>query len=375
MPSWKFTDQFATKYPALRASVLNMLVFSDHTITGSAFTGTIDVAASGVVLATLQPILNVSSIPVTGSVTDSGTTLTVTFDCTDKTMFVRGITARLDFLAKVLTAADISERTICLTTDDPDVGPKTDELLFSITLAINASSSVTLTCGVPMYGGLFTLDGTFDNVGIQLSDIQFLMGSASSTDWFPGKQLGPYYQGGPALSLLGISITLYVNVSPFSIVVSSISAGIGITGIDLYERKLYLSPIGVWVLVDLQDGEFEWAIEGALALCNYGRPGDYRHPDVLFDFSMDLTNLSISGELENPEKVTVATMVQDLAGAGTSIGLSDRLTIDSFSISAAADKSTGKLTEFSTSLAMSGGFGILENFDIEQISLSLDYSA
>ena len=31
MASWKFTSDYSTQYPALQSSILNLLIFSDHT--------------------------------------------------------------------------------------------------------------------------------------------------------------------------------------------------------------------------------------------------------------------------------------------------------------------------------------------------------
>ena len=374
MAFWKFTDDYGVQYPALQSSVLGLLVFSDHTQTGTSFTGTLDVAASGSALATLAQMLNVASIDVTGQVTNANNRLTVGLTSTEATAFRDGIAASIPLLGKQVTAAHMSVQTVVTTQDTADTGPHTDDLDLSVTVAVG-SSSVTLTAGVPMNGGLFIVDGTFENVGIGLQDIQFLMGSLSNGDWFPATQLGPYARGGPALSLLGISLAVYVTLSPFTVAVSSVSAGIGITGIDLFSQRLYLNPIGVWVLVDPTGPTVDWAIEGAIVLCNYARPGDYQHPDFAFDFAMDLTEFTISGQLENPDKLTVNTLLQDLLGAGTSVGLDSNLTIDKFDFSAAADKGAGQLTEFSFDVVMSGGFGLFTQLDIEEISISMEYSA
>jgi len=303
--------------------------------------------------------------------------LTVTLASTDAKAFRDGIAAGIPLIGKQVTAASMSIKTVTTTKDDPDTGPQTDNFDFSVTLAIGAKA-VTINSQVPMNGGLFTIEGTFVNVGIALSDLNFLMGSLGTGDkWFPSSQLGPYYQGQAALSLLGLSLTVYVNLSPFTVSVSSVAVGIGITGIDLMNKKLYLNPIGVWATVEDPAGSpsVEWAIQGAIALCHYDRPGDYQHPDFTFDFAMNLTNFALSGEFENPYGLTIEVMLQDLLGQSTNIGIPKTLTLDKFDFEAAADKSTGKLTEFSTAVAMSGGFGLFENFDLEEISISVAYAA
>jgi hypothetical protein len=377
MASWTFVNDYGAQYPALKSSVLNLLVFSDHTLNGTAFTGTLDVAASGAALGTIGKLLGLPSIAVAGQVTNVSDTLTVTLASTDAKAFRDGIAGSIPLIGKQVTAASMSIKTVVTTKDDPDTGPQTDNFDFSVTLAIG-SRSVTINSQVPMHGGLFTIEGTFVNVGITLSDLNFLMGSlGTGNKWFPSSQLGPYYQGEPALSLLGLSLTVYVNLSPFTVSVSSVAVGIGITGIDLMDKKLYLNPIGVWATVEDPAGSpsVEWAIQGAIALCNYGRPGDYQHPDFTFDFAMNLTNFAVSGEFENPYGLTIEVMLQDLLGQSTNIGIPKTLTLDKFAFDAAADKSTGKLTEFSTDVAMSGGFGLFENFDLEEISISVAYAA
>ena len=191
MAFWKFTDDYGVQYPALQSSVLGLLVFSDHTQTGTSFTGTLDVAASGSALATLAQMLNVASIDVTGQVTNANHRLTVGLISTEAPAFRDGLAASIPLLGKQVTAAHMSVQTVVTTQDTADTGPHTDDLDLSVTVAVG-SSSVTLTAGVPMNGGLFIVDGTFENVGIGLQDIQFLMGSLSNGDWFPATQLGPY---------------------------------------------------------------------------------------------------------------------------------------------------------------------------------------
>ncbi|HYP08601.1 MAG TPA: hypothetical protein VER03_20365 [Bryobacteraceae bacterium] len=377
MASWKFTDDYGAKYPALQSSVLSLLVFSDHTLTGTAFVGTLDVGASGAALATLGQLLSVSSIAVSGQVADSGSTFSVALASTDAGTFRDGIAASIPLIGKQVTAASMSVNTVAATTDSSDAGPQKDDLDLSVTLTIG-SSSLVLTSVVPMHGGLFTIDGTFDNVGVGLDDLKFLMGSLQAGDqWFPSTQLGPYYSGGAKLSLLGLDLTINVNLSPFTVTVVSVTVGIGLTGINLMSQKLYLNPLGVWVTVEDPGGSASvgWALEGAIVLCNYARPGDFKNPDFAFDFDMDLTNYSISGQLENADALSINTMLQDLLGQGTSVGLPTALTIDKFDFAAAVDKNSGSVSDFSTDLAMSGGFGLFETLDVEEISISVAYSA
>jgi hypothetical protein len=378
MASWKFTDEYGTKYPALNASLLSLLVFSDHAITGTSFTGVLDVAASGAVLATIGALVNLPSIDVSGTVTDAGTTLTVQLTSTDQAAFTQGIAKNIPLIGNNITQnAWMTVNTVTNTTDDPDVGPQVDEIALAIVIAVG-THSVQLTAQVPMNGGFFTVTGVFQGVGVGLSDLNFLMGSlASGNAWFPATQLGPYYQKQPALELLTLSLTMYIGLQPLTVSISSVTVAIGITKLPILGQKLYLNPLAVWITVTDPTGSPKpaWGIEGEIMLCNYARPGDLNNPDFTFEFDLDLTNFTFSGQFENPSQLPVNTMLQDLLGQSTSVGLPSALTIDLFDFSATADKTTGSLTEFSTDIAFHGGFGVFENFDLEQFSLSVAYSS
>lgn len=377
MADWKFTDDYGTRYPALQWSVLSMLAFSDHQLDGTQFTGTLDVAASGVALETLGALVNMTSIAVSGTVTDANDTLTVVFTSTDADGFKNAIAAVLPIIGPKTTAASVGVNTIVKTTDPSDEGPPVDEFTLSITFAV-ASATVTVTTGVPFNGGLFTISGSFTGVAITLEEIAFLLGNAGGggTSWFPSSQLGPY--NSTSLELIGVSVICYAALQPFSLSLVSVSAGVGITAIPVLDEKLYLNPLAVWVMVTEPAGSSassSWAVEGSMVLCNFNTPGNLMNPDFIFDFTLGLTDFSFSAELENPSLKPVNVMIQDLLGKGVSVGLPDTLTIDSFDLDAMADKSSGELQQLSTSIAMSGGFGLLRSFEIDSIAISVDYSA
>lgn len=376
MADWKFTDDYGTQYPALQSSILSMLSFSDHTISGTDFTGTLDVAASGTALATLGSILNVTSITVSGSVTTQNNTLSISLTTPDHAVFVSGIGANVPLIGSKVSDAWMDITTIAAASDNSDEGPQRDEIDLSVTFSVG-THALTLKTQVPMNGGFFAINGTFQNVGITLDDLSFLMGSLSSDQWFPGQQLGPYNQNQPALSLLSMTLTAYVKLQPFQIQISSVTVVIGITSIPIMNQQLYLNPLAVWVTVTnpLNGPEASWGIEGDLVLCNYARPGDLNNPDFTFEFVLGLTDFSISGQLENPSNQPINVMLQDLLGQGTSVGLNSNLTVNSFSFEAQADKTSGTLGSFSTEIAMSGGFGVFSGFEIEEFSLALDYSS
>lgn len=376
MASWKFTDDYGKQYPALTASVLGLLVFSDHSIDGEKFSGTIDFGATGAALGTLGKLAGLSSLAVSGTVTNANDTLTVKF-ASQGSSFQEGLAKTIPILGPKLSAASLAVNTIAKTSENADEGPGTDKFAISITIPIG-SASITLTSSVPMFGGTFAVDGTFTGVAITLEDVAYLTGKLSDgTSWFPGSQLGPYYSKGAALSLLGVEVMLGVTLSPFAVNVLTVGIGIGLVGFALLDQKLYLSPLGVWALVTdpVNSPQVAWSIVGSLALCSYERPGDYQDPDLSLDLAMDLTNRTFSAQLENPSKISINTALQDLLGKGTSIVLPSELTLEAFDLEIAANKQSGSLSSFSADLTLSGGFGLLANLDLEEIRMSVAYNA
>lgn len=387
MAAWKFTDDYKQKYPALEQSILNLLVFSSHTLSGANFTGTLDVAATGAALQTLGRIVDQTQIDVSGTVSENGNTLSVTLKSTDDEAFRKGVAGSLPLIGGSVTkAAWMDIQTISSTKDDPQEEPPTDLIDLSITFAIG-SATATIVSQVPMNGGFFTLSGTFTGLGISLHDLNFLIGgTGTDTSWFPDKELGPYTQNNPAFGLLGLTLTAYIALEPgFKISIVSVTAIIGLSQLPLKGNALYMDPLGVWVTVvpnPAGKSDISWGLEGALKLCNYANPGPagLSKPDFIFDFAMgfpnppEQPNFSVSAQLENPSSQPVAVMIKDLLGPSTQIGIGDHLTIDAFEFSTSADVTTGKITDFSTSIAMSGGFGLLQDFDLEAISVSIAYS-
>jgi hypothetical protein len=376
MPAWKFTDDYGTQYPALNSSILSLLVFSEHTIAGTNFTGTLDVAASGAAMATIGAIVNLTSIGITGTVTNENNILNVTLTTPDHAPFIAGISSKIPLIGPSVTRdAWIEFETLTATADDPDEGPQLDAIVLHLVLNIG-NQPLSVTTQVPMNGGFFTITGDFSNIGITLDDLNFLMGGKGPNQWFPGSELGPYYRNQPALSILRMSLTAFVNLKPFSVQMSSVTVVIGITGIPLMDQALYLNPLAVWVTVTepVSDPQASWGIEGAIVLCNYADRGNYKSPDFSFEFVLGLTDFTISGQLENPSNKSINVMLQDLLGQGTSVGLGNNLTVNAFTFDAEADKTTGTIAAFSTEIALSGGFGLFPSFDIERFSMALTYS-
>ncbi|MCB0429496.1 MAG: hypothetical protein H6585_02530 [Flavobacteriales bacterium] len=387
MAAWKFTDDYLKTYPALASSILDALVFSDHALNGNAFTGTLDVNASGAALGTLGLIVNMTEIHVAGTVTNADNTLTVSFQSTDADAFRTGVANAIPIIGGEITkAASMGIDNITKTTDTADDGPTKDQFDLNVELAVG-SSTVTIVSQVPMNGGLFSLEGTFENVGIGLDDLNFLMGSlASGNAWFPTEQLGPYMKGQTSFGLLSMGITAFVRLEPsFSLAISSISVSVGISKLPLMGQSLYLDPLAVWVTVvdPMGKAAASWGLQGSVKLLNYANQGvsGLTNPDFVFDFAMTFPNpptypnFLLNGTLENPASKSVNVMLQDLLGSSTDVGLSTDLTVNSFEFDTSADVTTGTISEFSTSIAMSGGFGLLKDFDLEEVAISVSYSS
>ncbi|MEI9995233.1 MAG: hypothetical protein WDM91_11615 [Rhizomicrobium sp.] len=369
MPNWTFADDYAARYPALASSVLSLLVFSDHSLTGSAFAGTLDVAASGVALETLGQLSGATAIPLSGSVSDDDTTLTVTLASTTGAFGLDAISA-IPLLGPKITAVGMSVSTIAAASDSADTGPGTDDLSFSIALSLGGDT-VTLAGAVPMNGGLCTIEVETTGIAIGIDDLDFLT-SKVGAGWFPADQLGPFSQ--TSLTLIGLSVDLYLALDPFSIAFASVAIGIGFTGQALIENVLYLSPLAVWVTIAAPDGAptFTWALMGTLALCSHLRPGNYQNPDLALDMSMDLNNFAVSATLENEQSITVNTALQDL-GVG-SIGLGDDIILTTLEMDITVD-SGGKATGFDLDVGMSGSLGLFSVLTVEKMELKMSYLA
>jgi hypothetical protein len=376
MANWKFTDDYGTQYPALSSTTLKLLVFSEHSLNGSTFTGTLDVAATGPALSTLGKLISLPSIPVAGTVTNENGTLSVKLNSTDATAFTTALAQKIPLIGGALQNAGLAIAVVVKTTDQAGQ-PTQDGYDLDLSLKIGGNT-VQVATQVPMNAGLFTITGDFTGATVQLTDLNFLMGTLTAGQWFPTQKLGPYMQGSPTLQLLSLSVVLAIQLEPsLTVSVSSVTVTIGINNIALLGQALYLNPLGVIVTVTSPTSSpvASWGIHGAMVLCNYARPGDLADPDLTFTFDMVLDDYTISAELENPSQVSVSTMLQDLMGQSTNLGLPSTLTIDKFDLSTQGDSTSGKINHFSTSIAMSGGFGLFANLDLEEIDVSVEYNA
>ncbi|ASU33547.1 hypothetical protein [Mucilaginibacter xinganensis] len=388
MANWKFTDQYGSTYPALQNSILSLLVFDitgTTPVSGTTFNASLDLAATGAAMNVLSIMTGLTTIPMTGAVTEANSTLSVSLTSTNDTALTSAIAAIIPIIGgsicKNVSVTIENVTPASLTADD---SPTTDEIDLNITIAIGSGTGV-LTAQIPMSDGFFTVQAEFTNVGIGLSDLDFLIpGQSGFSESFPSTQLGPYYNSGTSLNLLSLGLTFYVSTaSGISLSVSGVSVSIGIVNIPLYEKALYMNPLAVWVNVSSVTTKpvTTWGLEGAIVLCNYATPGDTANPDFEFDFNMgfpnppDTPDFTVSGEFENPSSKPVSLMIQDLLGPGTDTGIGDTITVESFDFYADADVTTGTIVAFSTDITMSGQFGLFENFTLEEFSISVSYSS
>ena len=267
------------------------------------------------------------------------------------------------------------------TTDDKDDEPPTNVIELSIRFKVG-SGEVTIAAQVPLCDGTIALTGTFKGVGIGLADLDFLIkGGGGGSNWFPSTDLGPYVAKGPSFELLRITLMIYIALTPsLTVKLVSVTVEIGITHIPLMDQRLYLNPLAVAVTVPaaIPGTAATVCLLGDLALCNYKKPGQPDSPDAVLEVQMGLTDYTLSAQLLLPEGTTglgIETLVSDLMGKQTDIGLPQALALTEFNIYTQADKTSGKISSFSTEIAMSGGFGLFKDFDIEGFDLLLDYSA
>ncbi len=390
MATWKFTDQFGATYPALANSILNLLVFDitgTSPINGTAFSASLDLTATGNAMNVLASLTGMTTIPFTGIVQTANNTLSVAIQSSNDTALTSAIAGIIPIIGGQLcknVSLTINNVTPASLTSAED--PTVDEIDINITVAIGSGTG-TLIAQIPMSQGFFTVTADFQNVGIGLSDLNFLLPSGSNfSSFFPSTELGPYYKNTPSLDLLKLGVTFYVGITPsLTVMPTSATAVIGITNIPLYQQALYLDPLGVWVtLTGLGAGSTpsaSWGLLGSIILCNYNTPGKTDTPDFEFDFEMTFPNpptqptFSIAGNYENPLNKPVSLMIQDLMGASTNTGIPDNITIEKFDFYTDADVTTGTISDFGIDIAMSGQFGLFTNFTLEEFSISVAYSS
>jgi hypothetical protein len=385
MATWKFTDQYGTTYPALANSILSILVFDitgSSPVNGTAFTGTLDLTATGNAMNVLASLTGLTAIPFTGTVQEANNTLSVSLQSANDDVITKAVSANLPIIGKAVSNTGLSLANVTPASLTAQDEPTSDEIDINVTISIGKGTG-TLVAQVPMSDGFFTVAASFQNVGIGLSDLDFLIPNGAFSAMFPAKELGPYYNSGTALDLLQLGITFYIGHSPLTVLPTSITVVVGIVNIPLYQQALYLDPLGVWVTVTGLNTTpaANWGLLGSLVLCNYNTPGKTDTPDFEFDFEMSFPNpptensFGISGHYQNPLNKPVSLMIQDLMGPGTDTGIANNITIEKFDFYTDADVTTGTITDFGIDIAMSGQFGLFQNFELEEFSISVAYSS
>jgi len=159
---------------------------------------------------------------------------------------------------------------------------------------------------------------------------------------------------------------------------------VGITNIPLYQQALYLDPLAIWIHITNINSATPtpaWGLEGKFVLCNYQTPGNTARPDFTFDLEMAFPNppsqpnFSLSGSFDNPYNQPVSQIVSDLLGQATDLGIGNSITLEKFDFFTDADVTTGTISDFEFEIAMSGQFGIFQQFSLESFSLTVAYSA
>jgi len=374
MGSWKFTDDYGARFPALAASVLAKLLFVDHSLANGAFSGSLDLAGSGEILAIPASLLNAKQMAVTGTVSERDGTLSVVVQSSDEADFAAALGTSVPVLGGVCRGAKLTISTVVASKDPADKRPGTDSIELMALFAIGPHTA-QMSAILPSGGGYITLAGAFQGVGLKLDDLEFLLGGRTgAANWFPQRELGPYApSNGAALELLGLSLSMYVAPQPRKVTVTSTSAVVGITKIPLLEDKLYLNPLAVWITLNRVGPKPQvlWGIGGTLMLTNHEHRDDLSNPDLSFTLGLTVPDFTLSGHLANPKKQPLSVIVKDLLGEDKSIGFADKIVLEKFDFSATADKTTGKLASFSGELGMSGGFGLLERLEVESMSLRI----
>lgn len=379
--NWKFTDDYATTYPGLSQSLLDLLVFSDHTISGNSFTGTLDFTATGNALNLLSQMTGITSVEMSGTIDATTQGFSVTLSSSNMTGtqlgnipligdYINSVTIALNNLTQV--QAEYSQ---------------TDDFALNVSFADSSKKiSGTLITQIPMSNGLFNLYATFNNLDVQLSDLDFLLPKGNSfSTFFPSNNPFISKFSGTGLNLLSIRLSLYVNTigNDVSFAVSTLSVTVGIVNIPIYNNALFLNPLAVSVSFGNFTSSLSsvWAINGTLALYPYAKQANPPTvpPDFTFDVGMTLpvsgNPFGISGYFENPNNQSVAVILQDLFGSTTNVGIANDITITQFDFSANADSDSGAVGSFSTDIRMSGAFGILtSDFGLEEFNISVNYN-
>lgn len=393
MANWKFTDQYGTIYPALANSILATLVFDvpqgSSPVSGTTFSASLDLGATGTVMKVLTRLLGLSSIPMNGTVTATAESLSVDLQPVDNTAITAALAKCIPIVGgQIMQSASLSIQNLtdaALTVDDD---PTTDEFDIDVKISI-AGKTAELSAQVPMGDGLFSLSADLTGFSVNFSDLNFLINGGPFSALFPTTLPKSWFTSGSTqLTLNTLGFSLMVNTSSgLSVTVSTLSVVLGIGNIPLYKNALFLNPLGVSLVINSPTNKptVSWSLTAAAMLYRYGQQTNPPSSPADFTFNMDLdvpgagdTTINISGDLENPDSLSVATMIADFMNdSGFNTGISSQITIDAFAFDTTADTSTGTITSFSFNAGMSSPVGIFAaaGFGIKDFSIAIDYSS
>ena len=380
MANWKFTDQYEEQFPALGASVLSNLVFSDHSVDGNKFTGTLDLKETGPMLSLTSEIFGLQQISFTGTIDITSTQFTLNLQSAELPAF-----KALPVIGDHIKSTTILIQTS--TTPAEDI-PDQDEFRMEMDVQFNDQISGKFITDVPRAYGSFLINAYFENLGIGLNDLDFLLPEGSKfATYFPSDN--PFVKsvtgGSTQLSLLGIDLTLFIsNKRSLKVSVSSLGVSVGIVNIPVYKNALFLNPLSVSVyFYDLPSlSDTLWSISGTLALYPPAAQTLPPVPPADFEFAVGMTlpvagqSFSISGKFDNPNQLPVSAMLVDMFGKETTIGAeADNIIISEFDFGASAASEGGGIGSFYVDITLDSQFGIFQSqhFDVKEFKLSVNY--
>ena len=417
MSNWKLSDIYGTTFPKLTDSILDLLVFTSAqpAATGaSSFTGTIDVNASGVALETLAVLLGQDpttfTIDVGGSITVLQTKLKIVLwtnpGAKAKTDGVTGIptaaasatnvTQYFQAIPKLGSYAQYGYLVMNTSVLKTGTAEPTDVFDINVGFKVGSGTTFNISSGIPMNGGFMIITGAptdpGDVSGLSLSglesSLESLTGGSSGwlTSLFSGINFPPVFNSiTNEIALLGISMTLYLNLTDKTFKPTSATLTIGVEKFELLADKLYFDPIELWITVPLVSGGTNGlGVQGTIALCSSSNPGNVQDADFDLNFGLSYSSstFNINAALkDNNTNATFSTLVQDLTGSGNSISVLDGLTPTTLSFQASAavaGKSVG-VNDFSFDVGMDATdvntdfFGT--DISLDSFEVSFEYSA
>jgi hypothetical protein len=393
MANWKFTDQYGTAYPALVNSILDVLIFDVPQGTSpvnpdGSFSAPLNLTATGKAMNMLKSLTGLTSIPMSGTVSTANATLTVSLASTNDAVITAAISKCIPLIGGSITKnAGVTIKNITPASATVEDEPAEDKFELPITINIGNSTG-TVTTQIPMSEGLFSVRAEFDNFGISLNDLNFLVVGTPFATLFPTSLPTSYYNPATKLSLLSLELAFFLKTTPsLSVTVSNVTVSIGIVNIPLYPNRLFLNPLAVWVSVASPTNKpvATWGITGTIALYPYGKQTNppTANPDFTFEMEMEMPTssnptFSVSGQYDNPYDLAVSQILCDLMDDGNfNTGIADSIILEKFEFYTAADTSTGTIDEFSVDVAMSSPIGLFATpgFGVKDFSISVSYIA